>query len=287
MQKSHINKATSRVIGVDIGGTKMSSGLVDSSGVSNIHKVDTNAHGSEGEVMNSVFTLLDHYPQGSYDAIGIGIPSIVDVEQGIVFDVSNIPSWKEVHLKDILENRYDVPVRLNNDANVFAIGEKYFGCAQPYTNVAAVTLGTGLGTGLIINGRLYSGRNCGAGEFGMVPYKDGILENYCSGQFFKRNYDTPGDEMYRRAEQGDPEALEAFAGLGTNLGDAVKIIIYAVDPDAIVFGGSVSVAYRFFEQAMIEQIKTIWFSNALERVKLLVSGTRHVALLGAAALCYE
>ena len=87
-------------------------------------------------------------------------------KEGIVIDVLNIPSWKEVPLKKILEDRFQKPVWLNNDSNCFALGEYHFGKGQGYSNMLGVTIGTGLGTGIILNGKLCSGANGGAGEFG-------------------------------------------------------------------------------------------------------------------------
>src|SRR5690606_24955530 len=112
------------------------------------------------------------------------VPSVVDVDKGIVYDVQNIPSWKEVPLKAIMEERYGVPVQVNNDANCFALGEKYFGQGRDSKAFIGLTLGTGLGAGIILNDKLYAGPNCGAGEFGMVPYLDYHYEYYASGQFF-------------------------------------------------------------------------------------------------------
>ena len=181
--------------------------------------------------------------------IGAGVPSIIDLKAGVVYDVQNIPSWKKVPLKALLEERYRLPVYVNNDANCFAAGEKHFGKLGPYDNAVGLIVGTGLGAGIIANGRLYSGANCGAGEFGMLPYLDRNFEAYASGQFFDRVHGTSGRETAERAARGDRAALEIFAEFGRHLGEAVKAICYAVDPEIIVLGGSVSKSYRFFRAA--------------------------------------
>ena len=164
----------SSVIGIDLGGTKVKTGLIDHGELKQVLTKEINSSGSENEVLDEIFALLDKYEVEKYTGIGIGIPSVVDVETGVIYDVQNIPSWKEVHLKKILEERYNVPVNVNNDANVFVLGEKYFGCAKGFSNVAGITLGTGLGGGLVINDKLYSGKNCGAGEFGEIPSEEGV-----------------------------------------------------------------------------------------------------------------
>ena len=107
---------------------------------------------------------------------------------------------------------------VNNDANCFALGKWRFGKARRRQNVVGLTIGTGLGAGLILDGRLYSGRNCGAGEVGTIPYRDRTLEYYCRGQRLPRHHGVPGDVLCLRAGQGDPAARQAFEELGRDLG---------------------------------------------------------------------
>ncbi len=277
----------SSVIGIDLGGTKVQTGLIDQGQLRQVFTKEINSSGSEIEVLNEIFHMIDKYENRSFSGIGIGIPSVVDIETGIVYDVVNIPSWKEVHLKEILEKRYNVQVNVNNDANVFVLGEKYFGCAKAFRNVAGITLGTGLGGGLIINDKLYSGENCGAGEFGEIPYKETKLEDYCGSQFFLRNFDASGEELFTLVEKGDEFGKHAFRELGFHIGNALKIIVLAVDPEIIVFGGSISKSYEYFKDSMMDQFKTFVFSKSVERLEIKVSDTKNVALLGAAALCFE
>lgn len=115
--------------------------------------------------------------------IGVGVPSVVDSEEGIVYNVANIPSWAEVPLKRLLQERFSVPVYINNDSNCFALGVKLFGEGRKYRNLVGMTIGTGVGTGIIINGELYSGQNTGAGEIGSLPYLSHDFEHYCSSGF--------------------------------------------------------------------------------------------------------
>ena len=124
------------------------------------------------------------------------------LKRGVVYDVQNIPSFKEVDLKRILEEEFKIPTYINNDANCFIVGEKYFGAGRDYKNIVGLIIGTGLGAGLYTNGKLYCGTNCGAGEFGMLPYKDGIYEDYCSGKYFSNGLKTTGKEIFYRAEKG-------------------------------------------------------------------------------------
>jgi glucokinase len=219
--------------------------------------------------------------------MGVGVPSLVDVDKGIVYEVQNIRSWKKVPLRRILEDRFLKPVYVNNDANCFAVGEKYFGKGRKYRNFVGLTLGSGLGAGIIINNRLYTGRNCGAGEFGTIPYRDAILERYSSGQFFMSQYGLRGDQIYARAKKGNKTALNIFKQYGKHLGDALMIIMLAVDPEAIILGGSVSAALPFFEKPMRERMKIFPYAHALSRLVIEKSTRPQIAVLGAAALFLE
>ena len=243
--------------------------------------------GWAGEVLDELCGLIDRTKPGDVDGVGIGVPSVVDIVKGIVYDVQNIPSWREVPLKAILEDRYAVPVLVNNDANCFALGEKHFGKGIGCRSLIGLILGTGFAGGIIIDGRLYPGRNCGAGEFGLIPYLESIYEHYCSGQFFTRHAGQTGAELFRRATEGDREAMKVFAEFGHHLGQAVKTILYAYDPETIVLGGSVRKAFRFFEDAMWESIRSFAFSNSIKSLTIAVSELEHVAILGAAALHYD
>jgi glucokinase len=275
------------ILGVDLGGTNVRAGLVKNDRLVKVVSSPIHGQGSQQEVLEQVCRVIDPLVKKELKGIGVGVPSVVDLKNGIIYDVVNIPSWKRVPLKAFLEKRYHLPVYINNDANCFAVGEKYFGQAKKYENVVGLIVGTGLGAGVIANGKLYPGANCGAGEFGMISYLERNHEYYASGQFFKNVYKTSGRELFERASLGDKEARRIFAEFGAHLGEAVKTILYAVDPDIIILGGSVSQAYRFFRQAMWESIKAFVYSLVLKNIKIGVSRVRNIAILGAAALYYD
>jgi len=272
------------VLGVDLGGTNVRAGLVVDGRLADVRSVPVRSRGSTRDVLEDMFRAIDPILRADVAGIGAGVPSVIDLKTGTVYDVQNIPSWKEVPLKARLEERYSLPVYVNNDANCFAAGEKRFGKAKPYDNAVGLIIGTGLGAGVIANGRLYSGASCGAGEFGKVPYRDAEFEAYASGQFFERVHGVGGHELAVRAERGDGRALEIFAEFGVHVGEAVKVICYAVDPEIIVLGGSVSKSYRFFQAAMWGAFQTYAYSPAKVRLKIEVSETENIAILGAAAL---
>jgi len=271
-------------LGIDLGGTSIRVGLVDDRAVRVLHEAPTPADGSQDAVLDQMYALLERFPVEQATSIGAGVPSVVDVEDGVVYDVQNIPSWTEVPLKGLLEERYGVPTHVQNDANCFAMAEYHYGAGQGASPMVGLIVGTGFAGGIVVDGTLLSGRNCGAGEFGTAPYKDSIYEHYCAGQFFERQHDTTGAEAFERAEAGDEDALAMFEAFGTHLGRAVQSVLYAVDPACIVLGGSVRHAYPFFEEAMWAELETFAFPRTLDTLEIHLSQLKHAGVLGAAAL---
>lgn len=275
------------IIGVDLGGTKVEATRLQNNVIQHSERKLIQAQGSADQVLQDMIDVIQAVWTPDVSTIGIGVPSIVDVEQGIVYDVQNIPSWKEVPLKSILQAQFQCPVAINNDANCFALGEKHFGEAQNYTNVVGLIVGTGLAGGIIIDGRLYMGRHCGAGEFGMLPYLDHHLEYYASGQYFSNIHGTDGAAVAERAARGDKTALSLFKDFGYHLANAIMAILYTYDPEVIVMGGSVSKAYPFFAQSLQDRLKTFAYPKVIESLELRISQHPNIAVLGAAMLAYD
>src|SRR6476469_2543670 len=227
-----------KIIGIDLGATNVRGSVVTSDGIREIKAAKIRSAGTMLEVLDDVFQLTDSLMEDGVAAIGIGVPSVVDVDNGIVYDVQYIPSWKEVHLKAFMQARYGIPVFVNNDANCFALGEFHFGKGKGKDHMIGLAIGTGIGAGIIINRRLYAGTNCGAGEFGMVGYLDHCYEYYGAGQFFQNVYGVDGQKVYELAKQSDAQALQWYAEMGLHLGNCIKMIMYTYDPSLIVLGGS-------------------------------------------------
>ena len=276
-----------KVIGIDLGATNIRGAIVTDDKISEIISRRIQTKGTEQQVLEDVYSLIDALINKDTKAIGIGVPSVVDVKRGIVYDVVHIPSWREVHLKELLESRYNIPVFVNNDANCFALGEHYFGKGKGVDDMIGLTIGTGLGAGVIINNHLYAGKNCGAGEFGMVGYLDHNYEYYCSGSFFRNIYGLHGEEVFKSAKNGDKNALKLYAELGKHLGNAIKMIMYTYDTGLIILGGSVQLGFNFFEQAMWERIRTFEFPKSIEQLQIKTSALKNSGILGAAALYYD
>jgi len=273
------------IIGIDLGGTHIAIGLVQ-----------------DGEIIRSKIVpgissiqdcsqSLDHFAQAiedfglsSVDGIGVGAPSVVDVKTGTVYDTANIPAWKEVPLKAFLEKRFGIPAAINNDANCFALGQQRWGVAKDYDNVIGVTLGTGLGVGIIANGQLFCGANTGAGELGCFGYKGKNFEYFCSSKILSDKYHTNGYELFRKAEEGQTEAMEVWKEFGYNLGEFVKLLMLAYDPQAIVFGGGLAGSFKWFGDSLKENASGFVYSQSYKNLKLLLSDNPLAGVLGAAAL---
>ena len=271
-------------IGVDIGGTKIEAAQISNHKILQLLSVKTNSAGSESEVVSQVTKLIDQVVDKNTKSIGVAVPAIVDLEQGIVLETVNIPSWKKVPLKKILEQKYKIPVFINNDANCFALGEKHFGAGRNFKNMVVITIGTGLGAGIIINDKLYVGHNCGAGEFGEVVFKDHNFEYYCSGKFFQQEYKLNGEELLKRAKQGDKKALTIFSAFGEHVGKMLALVVHTYDPELIILGGSVSKSFPYFERSMKESLKKLVYARSYAGLKIKFSNTKNIVVLGAASL---
>lgn len=274
-------------IGVDLGGTNMRAGRVENDClVAQASERTPKSPKDTAETIDLLERVIRSVWTPEVSAIGIGVPGLVDRQNGVVYNLVNIPHWDVVPLREILEARFGVRVVIDNDANCFALGERVFGVGRQYENFVGLTLGTGLGGGIIQQGRLLADSNCGSGEFGMMPYRDNILEYYCSGSYFMNIWGVDGKTMYERALKGDAEALEAYRQLGEHIAAAVKIVMLAVDPEMIVFGGSVAAAHALFEESLRENLRDFAYPNSVKRLRIFFSEMENPAILGAASLCY-
>jgi len=266
-------------IGVDLGGTNVRVGLVDNGKILKLITEPCRATESEEVVVDHICEMIRTVMVDGVDYIGVGVPSVVDAKQGIVYNAANIASWREVHLKEILESRFNISVSVNNDCNYFALGECKFGEGRGFDSVVCVTLGTGVGAGIILNKRLYIGYNTGAGEIGSLDYLDSNIEYYCSSQFFK-DHNTSGYDAYVKAKEGDLEMIKLWREFGIHVGHMVLTIMYAYDPEAIVIGGSIAQAFDLYSPSMYEKLKEFPYPVSVERLKILVSKIENISLLG-------
>jgi len=270
-------------IGIDIDGTKMRLGVVDGGQIFRRIEAPTKADQSQEEIIDHLKELIWKMFNSNIRGIGIGVSAIVKSDKGVVKSTINIPSWKDVPLKEILEKEFKVPVFINNDSNCFAFGERYYGEGTLYRDIVCVILGIGVVAGIIINNELYNGNNSGAGEIGSLSYLNSDYEGYCGQKFFVRN-NTTAEKAYELALQGDVKMLALWGELGTHIGNLIKAVLFAYDPQAIILGGDMINGYDLFAEKMHESVSRFPFKDAVERVNILLSKKEDINLLGAAAL---
>ncbi|WP_373495940.1 ROK family protein [Aquiflexum sp.] len=280
-------KTEKPILGLDIGGTNIKAGVLVVSDLVDIRTISTPSRESQESILETIADLISSYVHHDFFAIGIGIPGLIDTDNGVVLNLENIPSFRRVHLREFLETRFAKPVYINNDANCFALGEYKFGEAQVYQHVVGITLGTGLGAGIIVNGHLYCGFNCAAGEWCSAPYLDQDFEFYCSSKFFHSKFNAKAKSLSKKAARGDKMALEAYKEYGHHLGELIKNILYTLAPQAIVLGGSIRKAYPFFKESMEANIATFKYPSISANLKILISDLDETAIHGAVALVDE
>ncbi len=282
------NTSNNKLIGVDLGGTNVRAGMIYRNKIIALEKNPTFGNADADTVVEEICKTIAAVFRPGVSGIGVGVPSIVDLKKGIVYSANNIPSWHMVPLKKILERRFRVPVFVNNDANCFALGEFQYGEARGYKNVVGIICGTGLGSGVVVNGKLYSGTSCGAGEIANIPYLEKDLEHYCSGRFFQREFGIDALTAEQRADAGDAEAKKMFVAFAEHFGNMILTVLYAYDPEIIALGGGVSMAFRHFQEPVWERLRAKHhFQNSLKHLKIVRSKMPYIAVLAAAALCLD
>jgi len=243
-----------RVIGVDLGGTKIAAGIVDRTGkVESLSEVPTPT-ASEAEVVGAIGDAVAGLVGDDVAAIGLGVPSTVDQSSGTAVSSVNIP-LDDVPLRTLLGERFGLPCGIDNDANAAAIGEWHAGAGRGARNMIMLTLGTGVGGGLILDGRPYRGAVGAAAELGhMVIEHDGRpCQGSCTGRGHLEAYatglaaaadaqtvfgpDADAHTLLERAHQGDARALEILDRMGRRLGSALGSLVNIFNPEVIVVGG--------------------------------------------------
>lgn len=266
-------------IGIDIGGTHLRFAMIRRDGIIlEKRKFFTNDfQGVEPLIDKLSFEIESICRTISSDeiikGIGVGFPGIINYRDGIVKYSPNLKGWKDVTLKNILEERTGKPVVLDNDANAYAYGEMIAGAGRDLRSFVLLTLGTGIGGGVIIDRKLWRGSIGMAGEVGhMVVEPDGLdcecggkgcLELYGSVKFIEREVAAvsgisghiTADEAYRWAKEGDQAIMVIFKRLGKYLGIGISNLINILNVDSVIIGGGVSNAWDLFIEELLEELK--------------------------------
>lgn len=274
-------------IGVDIGGTSMVAARFDEKDLLAQAQVKTGADRPADSIMASLFEAIDQVLTPEVVGIGIGMPGYMNTATGEILLINNIPSFNGFSVKQAVENKYGLPTFQNNDANCFALGEAYYGAGKEFNDLVGITLGTGLGGGIIIDRKIHTGLAGGAGELGCLPFHGGIVEDFCSAALFKNKYKKEGAILYKEAKEGNKESLDAFKELATNIGEMINTVMIILAPEAFVIGGSIANSWDLLEEPLREAISQYKFPAELitNKTRLLKGELENSGLYGAAALC--
>jgi len=273
-------------LGIDIGGTNISLGLVQAGKIEQGFSVPSFPKGASlEETLEYLSAQIRKIFRPEVERIGIGVPTVVDIHRGIVYDALNIPSWKEVHLRDYLEKEFGIPVDINNDANCFAMGvyASYPADDKPEVLVV-ITLGTGVGLGIVHEGKLFCGANCGAGELCALPYGGSIIEDFTSKKFLTDNgWDSM--DAAKAAREGNPEALALFEAFGRHLGALLHTVMLAYDPDRIALSGGIANNEPFFRASLEKYLRDHFpYGKALERLRIDICTNDDLPVIGASMI---
>lgn len=314
----HVRKA----IGIDFGGTNVKLALVDEEGrIRARSRFATGQASSQAAWLDEVerqvrqLCAAGGVSRRSLAGIGVGVPGFVDFERGFIHDLTNVPGWTGVRLRDLLQERFGLPARVDNDVNAMAMGESTFGVGRAYQHAVFLTLGTGVGGAILINNKLYRGARHMAGEIGHVsidmngirsPQGRGGLEQYIGNRrivertvralkrgrksvirnLVKNNLDAVTPEaIARAAARGDRLGLEVFDFVADCLATALASITYLIQPQVFIIGGGVALSGSILLdplRAHLNERLSPFFARHIE-VKLSQLGN-DAGVIGAAVL---
>lgn len=303
--------------GVDIGGTNIKLGIVSADGeIKTEGLIDTGASSGPEAVAASVRRWFDEKGAGRFEpsAAGVGCAGLIDGNRGVLFSSPNLPGWKNVEMNEIFSRRLEMPVVVDNDVNCAALGEFLFGAGREASNFMCLTLGTGVGGGLVIEGELYRGFSGMAGEIGHTVVvaggklcgcgSRGCLEAYVGANAIverARRYAREGrssgmdigseltvKDISRAAGGGDEAAAAALARTGYYLGIGLANSVHLVNPEIIAIGGGVAGAGDLIMEPALESMRGHLMGNALLGVRVVQAELGNSAsFIGAAVMAME
>jgi glucokinase len=250
--------SSEEVIGIDLGGTAIKLGRFDWKGTCLAAlTVPTPSPASPEAVLDAMIGAIEQLdPNQTTVAIGVGTPGPADAAGRIARVAINLEGWKDIPLADWLEAKTGKATVLANDANCAGMGEYWLGAGRLFQDVILLTLGTGVGGAVILEGKLFVGRDGSAGELGLITLNpdgpacnsgnNGSLEQYVSVQAIRRRTGLEPHELGEKAKAGDPEAIDFWRTYGRELGAGLASLIYVLTPEAVIIGGGVSASAAFF-----------------------------------------
>ena len=256
------NKFMKEYIGIDIGGTKCAVIRGDEKG-NILEKLRFATEGRDSSLKKILDAACSLRSQQTA-AVGISCGGPLDSKKGLILSPPNLPGWDNVPVTKLLSEALQVPAFLQNDADACAIAEWRFGAGQGCENMVFLTFGTGLGAGLILNGKLYQGASGMAGEVGHLRLFDnrhigygkaGSYEGYCSGGGIAQYGLGSAAQLAQLADEGDPEALKIWQQTGHYLGKLLSLLVDILNPERIVIGSIYARCHQFMEEAMYQVLE--------------------------------
>lgn len=278
-------------IGIDVGGTKCA--VVRGNEEGCIEEKLLFPTKDREHTLKQIFDSVAGLKTDQTAAIGVSCGGPLDSKKGIILGPPNLPGWEEVPVARMLEERFEIPAYLKNDADACAVAEWKFGAGKGCENMIFLTFGTGLGAGLILNGRLYEGSSGMAGEVGHVRLfeqghigygKEGSFEGYCSGGGIAQYGLGSAGDLARMAADGEQKALEIWRKTGENLGRLLTILMDVLNPDVIVIGSIYARAGTYMEEAMNQVLERETLAKNRECCKVVPAALGE-SLGDMAALC--
>ena len=289
------------VIGIDLGGTAIKLGRFRKDGTClQSLSVATPQPATPTAVVEAITTAITQLNANHKDiaAIGVGTPGPADAAGRIARVAINLEGWHDVPLADILEAKTGYPTVIANDANCAGLGEAWLGAGRRFSHLILLTLGTGVGGAIILDGKLFTGAQGAAGELGLITLNPdgpmcnsgnrGSLEQYVSVQAIRRRTGKEPDELCVLARVGNKFALEFWESYGRDLGAGLASLIYILTPQAIVIGGGVSASAEFFFPTALAEIEQRVLFSSRAGLELLVAELGNQAgMVGAAKLAWQ
>lgn len=290
------------IIGVDVGGTKIMTGAITESGQILCDPIKIPTGGDDepekivGKIQDSIWKAIQNsgHSLSNVRGIGIGVTGPLDIKKGIILECPQLPTLHYFPLKKVIEEHFQIPVCMNNDANCLIYGETIFGAGASKRNVVGFTLGTGLGCAIIINKEIFNGSTGTAAEMWISPYKEGTIEDYVSGSGVARIFETISGkkksalDIALLAQSGDVNALKTWEEFGKHLAVAVSWSINLIDPELIILGGSIAKAFQFFSVSLEKYLRKQICSVPVKKTKVVNSKLgENAGFIGAAALVLQ
>lgn len=285
------------VIGIDLGGTAIKLGRFNQDGTClKSLSVATPQPATPEAVLAALIEAIAQIDRDNQtEAIAVGTPGPPDATGRIAKIAINLPGWYDIPLADWLEAKTGKPTIVANDANCAGLGEAWLGAGRHYQNLILLTLGTGVGGAIILNGKLFVGHQGAGGELGLISFNpdgprcnsgnQGSLEQYTSATAIRRRTGKEPAELGALAAAGDAAALTFWQEYGRDLGIGLTSLIYVLTPEAVVIGGGVSASFQFFLPTMKAEIERRVMPTSREGLQILPAELGNAAgMLGAAKL---